>query len=57
LQDVLGLGRDARMNVPGSPSGNWRWRLRPELLNGDALDRLAALTEIFGRRVPAGRGR
>jgi 4-alpha-glucanotransferase len=45
------------MNVPGSPSGNWRWRLRPELLNDDALDRLADLTETFGRRVPAGRGR
>ena len=26
VQDVLGLGSDARMNVPGRASGNWRWR-------------------------------
>src|SRR5206468_478871 len=28
-QDLLGLGSEARMNQPGTPSGNWRWRLRP----------------------------
>jgi 4-alpha-glucanotransferase len=26
-QDLLGLGSEARMNVPGEPRGNWRWRL------------------------------
>ncbi|NBB78249.1 MAG: 4-alpha-glucanotransferase [Verrucomicrobia bacterium] len=28
IQDVLGLGSEARMNTPGRPSGSWRWRLR-----------------------------
>ncbi len=28
LQDVLGLGSEARMNLPGTVSGNWRWRYR-----------------------------
>ncbi len=30
LQDVLGLGHEGRMNQPGQPSGNWRWRVRAE---------------------------
>jgi 4-alpha-glucanotransferase len=29
LQDVLGLGSTARMNLPGTVSGNWKWRYRP----------------------------
>ena len=32
LQDVLGVGSEGRMNLPGSSSGNWRWRFRPEAL-------------------------
>src|SRR6185503_1313072 len=28
-QDLLGLGSDARMNRPGTASGNWRWRVKP----------------------------
>ena len=33
LQDILGFGEDCRMNLPGSPSGNWRWRCAPNYLN------------------------
>ena len=33
LQDVLGLGSKARMNLPGTSSGNWRWRARPGRTN------------------------
>ena len=32
LQDVLGLGSEARMNLPGTVSGNWKWRYRPGAL-------------------------
>jgi 4-alpha-glucanotransferase len=32
MQDVLGLGGDARMNMPASPAGNWHWRLKKELI-------------------------
>ena len=49
LQDLLELGTEARMNLPGRPDGNWGWRLLDGQL-GDALrDRLRGLTETFGR--------
>jgi 4-alpha-glucanotransferase len=49
LQDVLSLGTQARMNLPGYPSGNWRWRFRAELLTDNLLDRLARFTELYAR--------
>ncbi len=49
LQDVLSLGSEARMNRPGQPSGNWRWRYRAEMLTDELLDRLAQLTELYER--------
>jgi len=53
LQDVLGLGNEGRMNVPGTTTGNWRWRLKPGQLTAEIQDRLAALTQATGRK-PAG---
>ena len=42
LQDVLGLGIEARMNRPGTAAGNWRWRLeRPARSTPRHLARLA----------------
>src|SRR5690606_18576043 len=52
MQDVLGLGSSARMNRPGTTEGNWEWRLRS--LPADAGERLADLTEIFGRTGTTG---
>lgn len=50
IQDLFGLGSEARMNTPGAPEGNWRWRVRPELLADAAvLAGLRRLTEITGR--------
>lgn len=49
LQDLLGLGSEARMNLPAKSSGNWRWRYKPEMLTAKIGDRLKELTEIFGR--------
>jgi 4-alpha-glucanotransferase len=49
LQDVLDLGAEARMNVPGTPSGNWRWRVTAAQLAGADWDKLAALTKIYQR--------
>ena len=51
LQDILGLGGQARMNFPGKPSGNWAWRYRPELLGHDTAARLRRFTEMY-RREP-----
>ena len=48
-QDLLGLGTEARMNQPGTPSGNWRWRLQSGQLTSAIAERLAVLTETFDR--------
>jgi 4-alpha-glucanotransferase len=52
LQDVLGLGSEARMNLPGRGHGNWQWRLEPESLTDGIRDRLKRLAELYGRTVP-----
>jgi 4-alpha-glucanotransferase len=53
LQDVLGLGAEARMNTPGVPKGNWTWRVTPDQLTEEAEDHLATLTRLYGRvRTP-----
>ena len=49
LQDVLDLGSEARMNLPGTQDGNWAWRYRPEQLTGDLADRLRRLTKAARR--------
>lgn len=48
-QDILGLGTEARMNVPGTITGNWVWRLTPGQLNNRLAKRLGALTRLTGR--------
>ena len=50
LQDVLGLGTDARMNNPGQPEApNWTWRVTPDQMTDDAEERLKTLTRVYGR--------
>lgn len=49
LQDVLGLGSDAKMNLPGTTEGNWRWRFTFEMLSDEIKDRLKELTVLYGR--------
>jgi 4-alpha-glucanotransferase len=49
LQDVLGLGSEARMNVPARMAGNWRWRYRVGDLTPELAHRLADLTRLYGR--------
>ena len=50
MQDVLGLGGDARMNSPGTMGDhNWSWRVRREALNDYVSDHLRELTHIYRR--------
>jgi 4-alpha-glucanotransferase len=49
LQDVLGLGSDARMNLPARPDGNWRWRYSSEMLTEEIQARLREMTMLYGR--------
>jgi 4-alpha-glucanotransferase len=49
LQDILGLGSEARMNVPGKPEENWCWRFTPDMLTAEIKTRLKRLTTLSGR--------
>jgi 4-alpha-glucanotransferase len=49
MQDLLGLGAQARMNRPGTDRGNWTWRLIGEQLTPSLGKRLGQMTEIYGR--------
>ncbi|MGH8310198.1 MAG: 4-alpha-glucanotransferase, partial [Steroidobacteraceae bacterium] len=49
LQDVLDLGSEARMNLPGRADGNWGWRFAEGDFGPAHVARLGELTEIYGR--------
>ncbi|MBP8676053.1 MAG: 4-alpha-glucanotransferase [Methanoculleus sp.] len=49
MQDILGLGREARMNRPATAKGNWEWRLRPEQMREEAMQEFAGMAEVYGR--------
>jgi 4-alpha-glucanotransferase len=48
-QDVLGLGSEARMNIPSIASGNWRWRMRAGALSEDLAGRLKEMADLYDR--------
>jgi len=49
LQDVLGLGSEARLNTPSKESGNFRWRYALDALTPELAARLASLAEVTDR--------
>lgn len=49
LQDILGLGSEARMNLPGTVSGNWKWRYRKGAITPEMQGRMKMLTQIYDR--------
>jgi 4-alpha-glucanotransferase len=49
LQDILGLGADARMNTPGLSENNWEWRFEESMLTSVIREQLATLTALYGR--------
>ena len=49
LQDVLGLGGEARMNFPSKAEGNWEWCYQGDSLTKELSDRLQTLTRLCGR--------
>jgi 4-alpha-glucanotransferase len=51
LQDLLGLGAEARMNLPNSIEGNWSWRFKPGALTDKISHRLKELADIYGRSL------
>jgi len=49
LQDLLGLGSDARMNTPGTAEGNWAWRVTPSQLDEAPWELLRSQIGLYGR--------
>ena len=49
LQDVLGLGSEARMNTPGTLDDNWTWRFTPDQLADEDANVLKTFTHLYGR--------
>ncbi|MBI4495422.1 MAG: 4-alpha-glucanotransferase [Deltaproteobacteria bacterium] len=49
VQDLLGLGEEARMNRPATLEGNWQWKLSPGQLTPESAERFRKMTEIYGR--------
>ena len=51
MQDILGLGGEARMNKPARKPGNWRWRLKQDQLTDSIKMQIREMTEIYGRAI------
>ena len=49
MQDFLGLGSEARMNLPGSASGNWSWRMSKHALTDTLRDQIYRLNFLYSR--------
>ena len=49
MQDLLGLGSEARMNTPGKPGGNWRWRMLPDQVDDALTEKIAKMVGESGR--------
>lgn len=49
IQDALGLGEEARMNLPATSKGNWEWRLLPSQMTSQLAGRISDMTETYGR--------
>ena len=51
MQDILGLGTEARMNTPSTLGGNWTWRMEEGAFSGALARKLAEVTRLYGRNL------
>ena len=49
MQDLLSLGKEARMNIPSTLGGNWTWRVSKKDINDKLAEELYEMTELYGR--------
>jgi len=49
MQDIMGLGSEARFNTPGIPNGNWQWRMKKGQITTMDITKLKELTRLYGR--------
>jgi 4-alpha-glucanotransferase len=52
MQDVLGLGSEARMNTPSLHGGNWKWRFARAQFTAELVAKLAQLAQVTDRLPP-----
>lgn len=49
MQDILELPGRCRMNTPGTPTGNWRWRMKKNAITKETIERIAGMTKTYRR--------
>jgi len=49
IQDILGLGSEARINIPSTLGGNWVWRIEDGVLTEELAQKLFYLSDTYGR--------
>lgn len=49
MQDYLGLGSEARINIPSTLGGNWQWRMRKGSFTKELAKRMKDMSELYGR--------
>ena len=49
MQDYLELSNEARINIPGTQEGNWRWRMLSDQIPNDLSDRISYITKLYNR--------
>ena len=49
MQDYLELSNEARINIPGTQEGNWRWRMLPDQIPHGLSDKIAHITKLYNR--------
>ena len=49
MQDLLGLGTEARINTPSTLGNNWKWRATADQINNKLATRLYTYTQMYGR--------
>lgn len=56
MQDLLGLGNEARMNFPSTVKNNWQWRAKPDYLSDELANKIKYYTELY-KRLPMDKGK
>ncbi len=49
IQEYLGLGQEARINLPSSLGENWKWRLKKDEITDNVISRILELSKLYGR--------
>ena len=55
MQDILGLGTDARMNIPSTDTDNWQWRAEKNNINSELAEKVRYYTNLY-KRLPKSKG-